>query len=288
MAPPGYVARMKPGDPADPLLLQVLPQAAELAPQPTGYHRDPVGDDDASAQPGLIHKYHGRVLLIATGACAIHCRYCFRRHYPYHAASAGPRQLADALDWIARHDDIEEVILSGGDPLMLTDQRIDALITALEAIPHVARLRIHSRLPVVLPSRITPVLAERLRRSRLTTIMVIHSNHPAELDDSVADACQQLRKAGVLLFNQSVLLNGINHRPDILETLSKRLFSLGVQPYYLHLLDRVRGAAHFDIDETRARRLYAELAARLPGYMLPRLAREVAGDHSKRILGFPV
>ena len=288
MAPLGYVARMKHGDPTDPLLLQVLPQAAELAQQPADYRDDPVGDGDATTRPGLIHKYHGRVLLIATGACAIHCRYCFRRHYPYQEASAGPRQLADALDWIARHDDIEEVILSGGDPLMLSDQRLDALITALEAIPHIARLRIHSRLPVVLPSRVTPLLCERLRRSRLTTIVVIHSNHPAELDDSVADACRRLREADVPLFNQSVLLNGINHRPDILETLSKRLFSLGVQPYYLHLLDRVRGAAHFDIDETRGRRLYAELAARLPGYMLPRLAREVADDHSKRIIGFPV
>ncbi len=286
MAPPGYVARMKRGDPTDPLLLQVLPQAAELAQQPAGYRRDPVGDDNASARPGLIHKYQGRVLLVATGACAIHCRYCFRRHYPYQEASAGPRQLADALDWIARHDDIEEVILSGGDPLMLTDQRLDALITALETIPHVVRLRIHSRLPVVLPSRVTADLVERLRRSRLTAIAVIHGNHPAELDDSVANACRRLREAGVLLFNQSVLLNGINHRPDVLEKLFKRLFSLGVQPYYLHLLDRVAGAAHFDIDETEARRLYAELAARLPGYMLPRLAREVAGDLSKRIIGF--
>jgi len=286
LVPASYVQRMERGNPHDPLLLQVLPQAAELAAQPPGFTTDPVGDDPASPLPGLIHKYRGRVLLVTTGACAIHCRYCFRRHYPYGEASTGPRQLAAALAWIADHPDIDEVILSGGDPLMLDDVRLDRLLCALEAIPHLQRLRIHSRMPVVLPARITDHLSRRLRRGRLQTLVVIHANHPNELDDSVAAACRRLRRAGVLLLNQSVLLNGINNRADVLEKLSKRLFSQGVQPYYLHLLDKVRGAAHFDMDETDARQLYADLSARLPGYMVPRLTREVAGDHSKRILGF--
>ncbi len=286
MVPPSYLARMARGNPNDPLLLQVLPQAAEVAAQPPGYRRDPVGDDAASPQPGLIHKYHGRVLLITTGACAIHCRYCFRRHYPYAEASASPQQLQPTLDWLRQHDDIEEVILSGGDPLMLTDSRLDHLITALEDIAHIRRLRFHSRMPVVLPERITTTLLARIRRSRLKSIMVIHANHPAELDHSVANACQQMRDAGMTLFNQSVLLNGINNQPDVLEKLYKRLFSLGVQPYYLHLLDKVHGAAHFDIDEASAQRLYTEVCARLPGYMTPRLSREISGEGSKRILGF--
>ena len=286
MVPPGYLARMEPGNPDDPLLLQVLPQAAEVAAQPPGYHRDPVGDDAASPHAGLIHKYHGRVLLVTTGACAVHCRYCFRRHYPYAEGSAAPRQLQPALDWIRRHEDIEEVILSGGDPLMLTDSRLDQLISAIETIPHVQRLRFHSRLPVVLPERVTTVLLDRLRQSRLETIMVIHANHPAELDGNVARACRLMRAAGMLLLNQSVLLNGINNQPDVLEKLYKQLFLLGVQPYYLHLLDKVHGAAHFDIDEARARRLYADVSARLPGYMTPRLTREIGGERSKRFLGF--
>ncbi len=286
MVPLGYLDRMTPGDPTDPLLLQVLPQVAETASQPASYQRDPVGDDGASPIPGLIHKYHGRVLLITTGACAVHCRYCFRRHYPYAEASASPRQLQPALDWIRQHADIEEVILSGGDPLMLSDDRLDHLISALEAIPQLQRLRVHSRMPVVLPERMTKVLLDRLQASRLQILMVMHANHPAELDDSVGHACQQMQRAGMTLLNQSVLLNGINNQPDVLENLYKRLFSLGVQPYYLHLLDKVRGAAHFDIDEASAQRLYTEVCARLPGYMAPRLTREISGERSKRILGF--
>ncbi len=286
MAPAAYIDRMRHGDPNDPLLLQVLPQAAELTAQPPGYDADPVGDAAASPLPGLIHKYRGRVLLVVTGACAIHCRYCFRRHYPYNEASAGPKRLDTALAWIASRPDIDEVILSGGDPLMLDDDRLARLISALEAIPHLERLRIHSRMPVVLPARVTSALCQRLVQSRLDSLLVLHANHPNELDNAVTAACSRLRAAGVTLLNQSVLLSGINNRPDVLEKLFKRLFSLGVQPYYLHLLDKVAGAAHFDMDETAARRLYAELSARLPGYMVPRLTREVAGDRAKRILGF--
>lgn len=286
MVPPGYLDRMTAGNPSDPLLLQVLPQAAEVATQPPGYQRDPVGDDDASPIPGLIHKYHGRVLLITTGACAIHCRYCFRRHYPYGEGSTSPRRLQPALDWIRQHEEIEEVILSGGDPLMLDDTRLDQLISELETIPQLKRLRFHSRLPVVLPERMTPSLLKRLQQSRMQTLMVIHANHPAELDDSVRHACQQMQRSGITLLNQSVLLNGINNQPDVLENLYKRLFSLGVQPYYLHLLDKVDGAAHYDVEEAHAQWLHAEVSARLPGYMMPRLTREIGGERSKRLLGF--
>ncbi|HFD87251.1 MAG TPA: EF-P beta-lysylation protein EpmB [Gammaproteobacteria bacterium] len=286
MAPPGFVKRMEVGNPLDPLLLQVIPQAAETAPQPPGYFPDPVGDTHALKETGVIHKYHGRVLLITTGACAIHCRYCFRRHFPYQNASAHREQWRDALSYIRNNPDIEEVILSGGDPLMLTDSRIDQLITALESIPHLQRLRLHSRLPVVLPERITPALLQRLEGSRLQILMVIHCNHPAEIDDSVADACRRMHLADIDLLNQSVLLNGINNQPDVLEKLFKLLFSLRVRPYYLHLLDKVHGAAHFDVDTRTARKLYADVCARLPGYMTPHLAQEHAGDRSKRILGF--
>lgn len=285
MVPPGYLRKIQPGEPSDPLLLQVLPQAAEVLPQPPGYTNDPVGDHVAAATPGLIHKYHGRVLLIATGACAVHCRYCFRRHYPYDEASASPRQLESALDYIRRHSDIEEVILSGGDPLMLSDERFHALLASLEAIPHLQRLRIHSRLPIVLPERITPDLTTDLSASRLRAIMVMHCNHPSEIDNGVVGAIDALHRAGIILFNQSVLLRGVNDSAETLESLCKQLFSHQVQPYYLHLLDRVAGAAHFEIDESEATSVYAELAARLPGYMMPRLSREVAGDHSKRIIG---
>jgi EF-P beta-lysylation protein EpmB len=286
MAPPGFVARMEKGNPLDPLLLQVIPQAAETSPHPPEFLSDPVGDGDASPAPGVIHKYHGRVLLITTAACAIHCRYCFRRHFPYQKATAARDQWHAAIRYIRNNKDIDEVILSGGDPLMLNDNRLDTLISTLEDIPHVTRLRIHSRLPVVLPERITDTLLQRLKQSRLQVLMVIHCNHPAEIDTAVATACNRMRQAEIELLNQSVLLNGINNRPDVLENLFKLLFSLRVRPYYLHLLDKVQGAAHFDIDTDSARRLYRELCARLPGYMTPHLAREHSGDRSKHILGF--
>ena len=279
-----WLARIRPGDPHDPLLRQVLPLGEELAPQPPGFGPDPVGDLAAGRAPGLLHKYHGRALLITTGACAIHCRYCFRRHYPYgeHNASAA---LEDSLAYLRRRPDIKEFILSGGDPLMLGDARLAALLDALEALPHLRRLRLHSRLPVVLPQRITPTLVDRLAASRLAAVLVIHANHPREIDDSVTEALQALNRAGVRLFNQSVLLRGVNDDVDSLAELSERLFDSGVQPYYLHLLDPVAGAAHFEVPEAKARALHAALAARLPGYLLPRLAREQAGAPAKTLLG---
>ena len=279
-----YAARMAKGNLADPLLLQVLPQVREALAVP-GYGADPVGDRAAAALPGLLHKYAGRVLLLATGACAIHCRYCFRREFPYGEFQLTRQREADALAYIAADPSIEEVILSGGDPLVLGDERLEGLVRALESIPHLTRLRIHSRLPVVLPSRITDGLLRVLGRSRLQPVLVIHANHARELDSEVAAGLRRLAETGVALLNQTVLLKGINDRPETLAELSRRLFGLGVQPYYLHVLDKAAGTAHFDLPEEKALDLHSALRRRLPGYLVPRLVREEAGKPYKSLLG---
>ncbi|MGB5833842.1 MAG: EF-P beta-lysylation protein EpmB [Thiohalocapsa sp.] len=279
LVPRGFAALMRPGDPRDPLLLQVLPSAAEHL-TASGYSPDPVNDAAACRAPGLLQKYAGRVLLVATGACAVHCRYCFRRHFPY-ADHGGGRHFDAALEAIAAAHDLHEVILSGGDPLMLGDDTLSALITRLEGLPQLRRLRLHTRLPVVLSSRVTPALCRVLTASRLRTVIVVHVNHAAELGDAAARALGMLRKAGIPLFNQSVLLRGINDDAGVLAELAERLFDLGVINYYLHQLDRVEGAAHFEVDDDRARQLITTLRAHLPGYLVPRLVREVAGALSK-------
>lgn len=276
-----YAARMEPGNPDDPLLRQVLPLGAELREYP-GFLADPVGDLAAVAAPGLLHKYRGRVLLIATGACAIHCRYCFRRGFPYEDNLLGRSREQAALDHIAGDASIREVILSGGDPLVLNDERLERLVAALEAIPQVQRLRLHSRLPVVLPSRVTEALLRRLADSRLRMVLVIHANHAREFDGAVGTALSALRGAGATLLNQAVLLRGINDSADALAELGETLFAHGVLPYYLHLLDRARGTAHFEVDEARATALLRELRASLPGYLVPKLVREVEGEAFKR------
>jgi EF-P beta-lysylation protein EpmB len=276
-----YAARMEPGNPADPLLLQVLPQVAETIAR-DGFLADPVGDLSAAPAPGVLHKYHGRVLLLATGACAIHCRYCFRREFPYGEHLLSRRREREALDYIAAHGDVTEVILSGGDPLVLADERLADLVSALAGIPHLRRLRIHSRLPVVLPGRLTPELAATLGGGRLAGVLVMHANHPAELNGEVAAGLRPLREAGVVLLNQAVLLKGVNDRPEVLAGLSERLFELGVLPYYLHLLDRARGTGHFEVEDRRALALLEALRERLPGYLVPKLVREVAGESYKR------
>lgn len=278
--PRAYAARMERGDPADPLLHQVLPLGAELL-DPPGFLADPVGDLAAVSTPGVLHKYHGRVLLIATGACAIHCRYCFRREFPYESNLLGKSREQAALAHIAADASLREVILSGGDPLVLNDERLARLVTAIAAIPHIERLRIHTRLPVVLPSRITPELIGSLH-SRLRTVVVIHANHAQEFDGPVRDALERLRRAEITLLNQAVLLRGINDHADTLVNLSDTLFAHGVLPYYLHLLDRARGTAHFEVEESRALDLLRELRERLPGYLVPKLVREVAGEAFKR------
>jgi EF-P beta-lysylation protein EpmB len=275
-APRGYVARMRPGDPADPLLRQVLPLAAENVAAPD-FVLDPVGDLSSMAVPGVLHKYQGRVLLTITGACAVHCRYCFRRHFPYGDANPASEQWGAALKYIADDASIREVILSGGDPLTLTDDKLAGLLRRLNDIAHLERLRIHTRLPIVLPARVTRELCGTIGASRLQTVVVVHANHANEIDADVAAALRDLRDAGATLLNQSVLLAGVNDDADALCALSERLFTAGVLPYYLHLLDRVQGAAHFDVDGARAERLWRVVAARLPGYLVPRLVREVAG-----------
>jgi EF-P beta-lysylation protein EpmB len=278
--PLGYVARMRKGDPADPLLRQVLPIGAEEI-EVAGFRSDPVGDLDSMPVPGVLHKYRGRVLLIATGACGIHCRYCFRRHFPYGNANSASGAWRKALDYIAADSSIIEVILSGGDPLALPDNRLAELAAHLGAIPHIKRLRIHSRLPIVLPERVDSELLAWLGNSPLQKVMVVHANHPNEIGEGTAQALRNLRERGITVLNQTVLLRGVNDSAAILAELSEALFAAGVMPYYLHLLDRVQGAAHFDVPEKEALILMGTLQSDLPGYLVPRLVRELPGAPAK-------
>lgn len=283
MVPESYLARMRPGDVSDPLLRQVLPSGDELLDVP-GFVNDAVDDNSARRAPGLLQKYQGRALMIVTGACAVHCRYCFRRHYPY---DDEPRRLRDwqpALDAIAADTSIHEVLLSGGDPLMVPDSRLSELVSRLETIPHLRRLRIHSRLPIVLPNRVSGEFVEMLTTSRLTPIMVVHANHPQEISGDCSVALRTLVRSGITTLNQSVLMRGINDSVEVLQELSERLIDLGVVPYYLHQLDRVRGAAHFEVDEQVGKALISELRSHLPGYGVPRYVREEAGWPHKRPL----
>ncbi len=280
LVPRGFAALMEHGNPDDPLLRQVLPLGHELQAQP-GFQRDPVGDAAALSGPGLLQKYRGRALLIATGACAVHCRYCFRRHYPYAEHGGLHDRTTGAIAQLAASPDIEEVILSGGDPLMLDDHLLADLIAKLDAVPHLKRLRVHTRLPIVLPSRVTPELCGALAASRLGSVVVVHANHPRELSTEVGAALDRLRQSGVVLLNQSVLLSGVNDRVAVLAALSEGLFDAGVLPYYLHMLDRVAGAAHFSVPTAVAVELISQLRRRLPGYLVPRLVREEAGRPHK-------
>lgn len=274
-----FVGLMTPGDPGDPLLRQVLPVGDELR-EAAGFCDDPVGDRQATRNGGILSKYLGRSLLITSGACAINCRYCFRRAFPYSGHLATRNDWQDALAQLRSQPEDSEVILSGGDPLTLDDQRLEPLIQGLDDIPHLRRLRIHTRLPVVLPSRITPGLVRLLERSRLQVVVVLHFNHPRELPPATAEALRPL-KTHCTLLNQSVLLRGVNDSADVLTQLSERLFDSAILPYYIHGLDRVKGAAHFDVDPQRASRLLDELRGRLPGYLVPRLVKEEPGKPSK-------
>ncbi len=284
-APQSYVRRMRHGDAHDPLLRQVLPSVDESR-QAAGFTEDPVGDHDSQLQPGMLQKYAGRVLLVTTGACAIHCRYCFRRHYPYSGGPQSGTQWQPVLEQIAADTSVEEVILSGGDPLTLSDERLKELTAGLEEIPHLRRLRIHTRLPIMIPTRITAGCLNWLSTCRLTPVVVIHANHGAELDATVAAALDRLREADVMLLNQTVLLRGVNDSLAALSDLSERLIDLRVVPYYLHQLDRVRGAAHFEVPVERGRELVRQLRDALPGYAVPTYVQELAGQPSKQIL-FP-
>lgn len=278
--PRGFAARMRRGDPADPLLLQVLSQGAELSEAP-GFTRDAVGDLAARAAHGVLHKYAGRALLIATGSCAVHCRYCFRRHFPYAETTAAAGAWRAAVEHIRGDATIEEVILSGGDPLSLATTKLAELTDALKGIAHVQRLRIHTRLPIVLPERVDAELLAWLRRLAWPVAIVLHANHANEIDAEVAAACTRLHGAGAMLLNQSVLLRRVNDDVSVLSELSTRLFASGVVPYYLHQLDRVAGAAHFEVEDSAARELIDGLRSRLPGYLVPRLVREITGESAK-------
>lgn len=281
--PLGFVARMRPGDPRDPLLRQVLPLDDEMQPMP-GFSRDAVGDGAAKAGDGVIRKYHGRALLIATGSCAVHCRYCFRRHFPYAEETAAVDGWRDAVATISGDDTIDEVILSGGDPWSLSTAKLTELTDALAGIAHLKRLRVHTRLPVVLPERVDADLLDWLAALPWPTTVVLHANHANEFDADVDAATAKLRATGATLLNQAVLLRGVNDSVEALADLSQRGHAAGVLPYYLHQLDRVDGAAHFEVPDARALELHAALAARLSGYLVPKLVREVAGDPGKRPL----
>lgn len=281
--PRGFVARMRRNDPTDPLLLQVLPQAAEHD-EVEGFTADAVGDMASKSGQGILHKYDGRALLIASGSCAVNCRYCFRRHFPYGEEIAAAAQWQQALTHLRADPSIRELILSGGDPLALATHKLEELSHGLVDLPHVIRLRIHSRLPVVLPERIDDEFCHWLTHLPLQKVVVLHANHANELDASVDLACDRLRAAGATVLNQSVLLRGVNDDAGALAALSERLFAAGVLPYYLHQLDRVQGAAHFEVSDSRALELMDSLRTQLPGYLVPRLVREVAGDTSKRPL----
>ena len=278
-----YLARIKTANIADPLLRQVLPITDELL-SVDGFTADPVGDHNAMRSPGLLHKYHGRALILATGACGIHCRYCFRRHFNYAEANPAKNQWQETLETLRSDNSINEAILSGGDPLSLSDKRLAGLITEIEQIPHIKRLRIHTRLPVVLPERVTDKLLAVLNSTRLTTIVVLHINHAQEIDSEVESICKQLAGTGSQLLNQSVLLAGVNNSIEILSHLSERLSDCGVHPYYLHQLDKVAGAAHFSVSDTQAKKLHNGLQARLSGYLVPKLVREIAGEAGKSAL----
>ncbi|MFZ4076991.1 MAG: EF-P beta-lysylation protein EpmB [Legionellaceae bacterium] len=283
--PRGFALRMEKENPYDPLLLQVLAVEEELVSW-DGYVQDPLIEAEKNPHPGLLHKYAGRVLLMMTGACAVNCRYCFRRHFPYEENQAGHHAWHDVLLYIAGDPSIHEVILSGGDPLLANDKTLASLIDALGAIDHVQTLRFHTRIPVVLPERVDEGLLQVLTRSRLHCVVVLHVNHPNELNEDVDRACAALKKIGVYLLNQSVVLKGVNDDPQTLVALSQRLFQSGVLPYYLHVLDKVQGAAHFDVSDEHALRLFSEVQASLPGYLVPRLVREIPGALSKRLVGF--
>lgn len=282
LVPLPFVNKMKKGDINDPLLQQVLPITDEELVS-DGYSTDPLEEHD-SALPGLLHKYQSRVLLILKSGCAVNCRYCFRRHFPYQDNNINKKQLQEIITYIKSHPEVNEVILSGGDPLMSKDDFLQYLINELELLPQLTRLRLHSRLPVVIPSRITDQLCSMFNKSRLKVVFVLHINHSNEIDTIFKNAMNKLNQAGVQLLNQSVLLKGVNDNSQALVALSEALFEAHILPYYLFLLDKVQGAQHFDLPEQRAIQLVQKMSVALPGYLVPRLSREIAGEKSKTLI----
>lgn len=280
LVPRPFAARMRRADPHDPLLLQVLATGLETVEVP-GYTDDPVREHGAMPAPALLHKYEGRALLIVTGVCAVHCRYCFRRHFPYAENILSPEVVRSVIAYLTSEPTIHEIILSGGDPLATSDDKLSTLIHALATIPHLTRLRVHTRLPIVIPERVTEPLIRALTKTRLRPIMVVHCNHPHEIDEAVTTALSQLARARVTLLNQAVLLKRVNDSASVLAELSEKLIACGVLPYYLHLLDPVRGAAHFEVSREEASRIQESLRAMLPGYLVPRFVSEEPGQPAK-------
>ncbi|MGC6342603.1 EF-P beta-lysylation protein EpmB [Bisgaard Taxon 45] len=276
-----FVAKMEKGNPKDPLLLQVMSAREEFL-QVEGFSKDPL-EEQAAVVPSVLHKYRNRLLLMVKGGCAVNCRYCFRRHFPYADNKGNKANWQKALDYIAQHSEIEEVIFSGGDPLMAKDHELDWLIKKLENIPHLQRLRIHTRLPVVIPQRITEQLCQMLSACRFQTVLVTHINHPNEIDTHLVQAMDKLKNAGIVLLNQAVLLKGVNDNAHILKQLGDKLFASQILPYYLHLLDKVEGASHFYLDDQQALTIYKELQSLTSGYLVPKLAREIAKEANKTL-----
>ncbi len=283
--PQSYVDRMQHNNPYDPLLLQVLPTSQEEN-HVAGYLKDPVGDLQSIKSPGLLQKYNGRALLLATSRCAIHCRYCFRRHFPYTSQNPRSDSWNASIEELKKDQSITEVILSGGDPLVLDDSELTKLVAKLEPIEHVKRLRIHTRLPVVIPNRINHQLINWISKTRLKMVMVLHINHANEINTKMYKQLQKLKDTNCMLLNQSVLLKGVNDQSSSLIYLSEALFNAGVLPYYLHLLDKVEGAAHFDVSELHAQDLMREITKHLPGYLVPKLVRETASEQSKSLINY--
>ena len=282
-APKPYLERIEKGNPKDPLLLQILPVQQEST-QVTGYATDPLEEAESNPMPGLIHKYKSRALLVGSGACAINCRYCFRRHFPYADNGLSNERIDQVVTYLKQQPDVNEVILSGGDPLATSDKRLEALISKLSDVPHLKRLRIHSRLPVVIPQRVTDGLVTLLSESRLKVIWVLHINHGNEIDRVVADAVRKITDKGMMVLNQSVILKGVNDNSQTLVDLSEALFDADILPYYLHAFDPVQGASHFDVSDDKAIQLWKKMQKELPGFLVPKLTREEPGKASKTLL----
>ncbi|MDO4223170.1 MAG: EF-P beta-lysylation protein EpmB [Acinetobacter sp.] len=278
--PRAFVAKMQKGNAQDPLLLQVLPHHLELSEQ-DGFVADPLAERDANHLRGVIHKYQSRFLLTLTGACAVHCRYCFRRHFPYQDNLPKQQDWLEIANYLQQHPEINEIILSGGDPLSLNNRQFFMWLERLESVPQIKTLRIHSRVPIVIPERLDDELIERLNASRLAIILVVHCNHAQEIDEHTGQYLAKVARSKVHVFNQTVLLKGVNDSVETLEQLSYRLFEFGVLPYYLHALDRVQGASHFEVEEARMMALYQGLLSRVSGYLVPKLVREIAGEPNK-------
>ncbi|WP_425641739.1 EF-P beta-lysylation protein EpmB [Marinomonas gallaica] len=283
LVPRPFVGRMEYGNVNDPLLRQVLADDIEMLPS-AGYSKDPLEEGNHNPQKAIVHKYERRILVITTGTCAVNCRYCFRRHFPYGDNQLAQKEWDSVIDYLTQHPEVNEVILSGGDPLMLKDSQLGPHIEKLNALPQLKRLRIHSRLPIVIPSRINHELLGWINNSRLDIILVLHSNHANEIDQSVAEKVALLKQAGVTVLNQGVLLKGVNDSVEAQVDLSERLFSAGILPYYMFTFDPIEGGAHFDLSVSFAQRLMGQVAEKLPGYLMPKLAKEIPGQPAKTVL----